>query len=255
MSQVDGQELLAALRSRLAEEGLGIVLPLPGATFNEVAAGTGSPGLTELLPEARAAIVVGDGGPSFFERFETDRRAAPLGIARGGPGPSWSSDPLDAYTVAVLERGVAAAWTVWSSTVTWRVFHPFIDATPALPFQRLGAAAGVPAPGPLGIQVHPHFGPWWAYRALLVVSFPLRTEASLAASCPGCSRPCVAACPAGAVSASGFFQEPCTARRRLGPPCDEHCVARVSCPVGPSARYSDRQLAFHMRASLRLAAR
>ena len=90
---------------------------------------------------------------------------------------------------------------------------------------------------------------------MLVVSFPLPTEAVLAASCPGCPRPCVAACPAGAVSPSGFFQEPCSARRRLGPPCDESCDARVSCPVGPAAAYSDRQLAFHMRASLRLAAR
>ena len=229
MSLVDGQELLAALRSRLQGEGLHIVLPVSAAAFDGVAAGAGSPRLSSLMEAARAAVVVGDGGGRFFQRF-----AAASADGRTPPHPP---DPLDAFTQFVVARAVEAAWGGWSPKVAWRLFYPFPRANPALPFQRVGAAAGLPPPGPLGLQVHPRFGPWWAYRALVTVSFPLQSEAALAA---------------GAVRENGFVYGPCLTQRRLGPPCDERCAARARCPVGTAARYSDDQLAFHMRASLRL---
>ena len=55
----------------------------------------------------------------------------------------------------------------------FEVFHPFASERVHLPFQRLGRAAGLPPPGPLGVQVHPRFGPWWAYRALVALAVPV----------------------------------------------------------------------------------
>ena len=80
--------------------------------------------------------------------------------------------------------------------VAHAVYFPFDGAEPLIPFQRLGRAAGLGGPGPLGLQIHPVFGPWWAYRALVVVDRALPPRPPIGDGCAGCDAPCVAACPA-----------------------------------------------------------
>ncbi len=126
---------------------------------------------------------------------------------------------------------------------------PF-GARPLIPFQRLGRAAGLGGPGPLGLQIHPTFGPWWAYRALIVLDRPLPPSAPPGDGCAGCDAPCVAACPAGAVARGGFDVVACHARRAVAEPCRLSCAARIACVRGPQHRYRDEELAFHMRASM-----
>jgi epoxyqueuosine reductase len=150
----------------------------------------------------------------------------------------------------VLTAFAAEVFGPWGSAVSFRLMYPFVDARPALPIQRLGQAAGLPAPGPLGIQIHPIYGPWWAYRAVVVLSEALVTEPVLATSCPGCARPCADACPAGAVTAMGFSYERCGGHRMVAPVCRDSCAARIACPVGSAHGYPAHQLAFHMRASM-----
>ncbi|MBC8131720.1 MAG: hypothetical protein H7X95_01965, partial [Deltaproteobacteria bacterium] len=234
-------------RLRLGQEGLQIVLPIGVAAFDEIARQVGSPALADLMTDAAGAIVVGDGGSTFFDRFEVSR-------AHLMPGPTTSGDPLDDYTRGVLTGAVSEAWGGPPGNFQFRLIYPFIQAQPALPFQRLGCAAGLPPPGPLGIQIHPTFGPWWAYRALIVVSFSVDAEPDLASSCPACSRPCVSTCPAQAVTAAGFIPEHCITQRMAALACRDSCASRRSCPVGAAHRYSDDQLAFHMRASFDLVA-
>ena len=135
-------------------------------------------------------------------------------------------------------------------SVPFRIFHPFADATPPIPFQRLGKAAGLPEPGPLGLQIHPLYGPWWAYRALVIVAVTLAAEPPIAAPCAGCPRPCVAACPVHAVTADGFVVDRCVDHRLSEPECRTSCAARMCCPVGATHQYPSTQVAFHMRASL-----
>lgn len=245
--------LLSRLRRGLAEDGLHVVLPVGGSAFDRVAGETGCPSLGELLPGASGAVLVGDGGPSFFARFEALR--ARSAVATAGAGAS-AANPLDDYTRQVVERAVRAAWTPdgVASTACFRLLYPFVDAAPALPFQRLGEVAGLPPPGPLGIQIHPSFGPWWAYRALVVVAASLETEPPLSPSCSVCAQPCVEACPGRAVTTAGFSFASCITERTspAGIACHESCVARLRCPVGSAHRYGQAQLAFHMRASLPL---
>ena len=144
------------------------------------------------------------------------------------------------------------------------MFHPFtgpsLGSAPVLPFQRLGRAAGLGAPGPLGLQIHPRFGPWWAYRALIAVAADADIVDDIIGGavddpprgdlCVGCPAPCVAACPAGAVRLGGFSIAACHARRLTAPACRLSCDARIRCVVGTEHRYSDEQLAFHMAASM-----
>lgn len=240
---------LARMRARLAMDGLHVVLPISTAVFDRELAPLGGPRLAELLDGAGGALVLADGGPEFFAGF---RRAASREDASADAAPR---DPLDDHTRRCVARAVSDALTPEGDQVRYRIVHPFdpVGASP-LPFQRLGRAAGLPAAGPLGIQIHPRFGPWWAYRGLVILagsSLVFETEPPLAPSCPGCAAPCVAACPGRAVVAGAELHiARCAAHRLAQDECALACAARSACPVGTTHRYPDAQLAFHMTASL-----
>lgn len=184
------------------------------------------------------------GGRELFARF----RDAP---ERRDGQPS----PLDRFTRAAI--AAAAAETLRGLSGDHRLLFPFTDSLPALPFQRLGRAAGLGEPGPLGLQIHPVFGPWWAYRGLIALALSDEAWAAAGADapsvdggCAGCPAPCVDACPAGAVRLAGFSVVDCHARRLASPDCQASCVARIRCVRGPEHRYTDEQLGFHMAASM-----
>jgi ferredoxin len=191
-----------------------------------------------LLPGARAAAIVGSGGRTFFARFADDSPE------RGDGAPN----PLDRFTKRVVDAAVAQALAPLG--VSHAAYFPFDGADPLIPFQRLGRAAGLGGPGPLGLQIHPAFGPWWAYRALVVVDGELPSVPPIGDGCAGCDAPCVAACPAGAVARAGFAVAACHARRLSAEACRLSCAARIACVRGPAHRYTDAQLAFHMAASM-----
>jgi ferredoxin len=232
---------LDALTSELGAHGLNVWMTLAPADFDAACAPV-APALRleALLPGARGALVVGSGGPAFFEAF-TRARAA------GDGAPS----PFDRYTRSVVEAGARAALDPLG--VSHAEHFPFLGASVGgvvIPFQRLGRAAGLAASSPLGLQIHPTYGAWWAYRALVVVDAELPPGVPLGDGCVGCPAPCVAACPAGAVRREGFSVPACHARRLEAVACHLSCVARHACIRGPEHRYSDEQLAFHMAASM-----
>jgi epoxyqueuosine reductase QueG len=183
-------------------------------------------------------VVVGSGGPAFFDCFQR------AGIEAADRAPN----PLDRYTRRVVEAAVGGALAPLE--IRYAVSFPFAGISPLIPFQRLGRAAGIGPPGPLGLQIHPVYGPWWAYRALVVVDRPLSDGPSLGDVCAGCPAPCVGACPGSAVSRTGFSIPTCHAHRLRAEPCRLSCAARVACVRGPEHRYRDEELAFHMAASM-----
>jgi len=215
-----------------------VVVPLGAAAFDAACAPVSSLTLGALLRGARAAAIVGSGGPAFFDRFAADSPEA----GDGAP------HPLDRFTKRTVD---AAATTALAALgVAHAVYFPFDGAEPLVPFQRLGRAAGLGGPGPLGLQIHPVFGPWWAYRALVVVDRALPASVPVGDGCAGCDAPCVGACPAQAVARAGFAIAACHARRLTAEPCRSSCAARIACVRGPEHRYTDTQLAFHMAASM-----
>jgi ferredoxin len=234
-------EVVAALRRTFADEGLHIVRPLSRASFGRA----GAEALVEAaLPGAGGAVIVGDGGAAFFARFQS-ASAPPSSVGRAA-----EPDPLDRYTAEVTGR--AAARALAPLGVAYRIVHPFDAGERPWPFQRLGLAAGLPGPGPLALQVHPTYGPWWAYRALVVVGVELAEAAPLSAPCDGCAAPCVSACPGGAVRTAGFAAAACVEARLARSACQLDCAARRACVVGREHAYGAAQLAFHMGASLRM---
>lgn len=228
----------ASLGAALADRGLAVQLPLTSAAFDEVAASANQPPLRALWPEARGGLLVGSGGPRFFERF----KAAAV---------SDDANPLDSFT----RRDVEACCTAVLGPGGFALRFPFVErpgAPASLPFQALAKAAGAPAPGPLGLIVLPEFGPWWAFRALVLLPFEVPARAAYADLCAVCDAPCVKACPAGAVTRERFVYEACASSRKTNPDCHDSCLARCACPVAPASAYSREQLAFHMQALTRL---
>jgi epoxyqueuosine reductase len=230
-----------ALTAALDARGLNVWLPLDAAAFDAACAPVAPQlRLASLLPGARGALVVGSAGRAFFEAFTRARAADDV-----------ASNPLDRHTRAVV---TAAAREALEPLGVGHVEHfPFIGASAegaVIPFQRLGRAVGLAPSSPLGLQIHPTYGAWWAYRALVVVDVELPRAEPLADGCAGCPAPCVAACPAAAVQRAGFSVPACHARRLAAEPCHLSCAARHACIRGPEHRYSDEQLAFHMAASM-----
>ena len=229
----DDQELAAslleALRERLSAEALHVALPLSAAAYDAVVATTGAPAAGELVDGAGGVMLIGDGGPRFFARF---RDAAPYA--------SGVDHPLDDFTRGCVTSAVDEVLS--PRGLPFRVLFPFDGAGTPLPFQRLGLAAGLPEPGPLGLQLHPEFGPWWAYRALVVLPVPLEAEPPLLPWCPPCERPCVRGC------ATDRPSDGVAALRATGELCSDACGARLRCPVGREHAYPPDQIAFHLRA-------
>jgi hypothetical protein len=215
-----------------------VVVPLGAAAFDAACAPVSTLTLGALLPGARAAAIVASGGPAFFDRF-----AAGSPEARDG-----APHPLDRFTRRTADAAATAALSAFG--VAHAIYFPFDGAEPLIPFQRLGRAAGLGGPGPLALQIHPVFGPWWAYRALVVLDRALPPGPPIGDGCAGCDAPCVAACPAHAVARAGFAVAACHARRLTAEPCRLSCAARIACVRGPEHRYTDAQLAFHMAASM-----
>ncbi len=199
-----------------------------------------------LVPEgyrlrgaARAVLVIGNGGGAFWRAFRAHAGRCPGFAERTHPLDEFTRDVIATHaTTALADAGVRGAPR-----------FPFDDAAPALSFVHLAEAAGLGRRGLLGILLHPEFGPWMALRAAFLLDAPLRGARPAAgfAPCDTCAeRPCIAACPGGAVSSEGWSIEGCVTHRLAQPGnCDAACHARVACVYGRAHVYPAEANAYH----------
>ena len=126
-----------------------------------------------------------------------------------------------------------------------------------IPLQQLGRSLGWGAPSPLGLDIHPQYGPWFAYRAAFLTRsrLPATTASRINASpCDSCAeKPCILNCPVSALRSDALPNlNACVSRRiedQTG--CGLLCQSRLSCPVGREWRYSEAHLNYHGERSLR----
>ncbi len=155
-------------------------------------------------------------------------------------------DPLDRWAQRVI-GGMGAPY----DAIEWYPSEP-----PWRPFQRWGMRAEAVHPSPLGLLIHPEFGLWHAYRGALGFRARLSVPAvdRRSSPCETCAgRPCLSACPVGALRAGAYERSTCVAHvaSDAGRDClAQSCRARRSCPVGEGYRYGGAQSAFHMSAFL-----
>lgn len=222
--------VLTAIETLLAKHGLS---PRGVVRF-------GSDEPTPRLPDggrSEAVVLIGVAGAGMWPVFSVWQAAQP---DRGG------TDPLDRWSKSIIDavaREVGAA-----------ACYP--SEAPYQPFQGWATRAEGLRASPLGILIHPRFGLWHSYRgALLFGDWPEGGKAAVGSDhpCDRCrNKPCLSACPVGAITEDGFGVLGC--RRHLATPEGQRscmvsgCLARNACPVGTEYRYPEAQLRFHMQA-------
>ena len=181
------------------------------------------------MGETKFVILIGNAGPAMFARF-----------ARSGV------DTLDEWTRAVVEP--------LAIDLDAKAVFPFdVPHQPFLSWARRGGAGHV---SPLGLNIHPTYGLWHAYRAALLfpVEFDLPRASTGAHPCESCAlKPCLNACPVSAFDGKTYDVDGCGVHVNAGPnDCmDGGCLARRACPIGVQYQYAKPQAQFHMQAFAR----
>ncbi|BFM15541.1 4Fe-4S dicluster domain-containing protein [Maricurvus nonylphenolicus] len=192
-------------------------------------------------------LLIGHAGRDFWQAFKASRW--------GDIANRIHPHPIDSFTTETI----ASSLSDTCPEVSYRWLYPADQCLVDL--QALGRLAGWHGESPFRSGVNQPWGPWYAYRAVLV-STPLqekperRIDPEVQSPCSTCSaKPCVRACPADALGEShADFQLQVCLDYRLQPqsPCAHQCIARSACPVGQEHRYSQDQMHYHYGVSLEM---
>ncbi len=240
-------ELLTEIKNALTEHGLNLAGSAAAVEYNRLVDTRFR--LSTLYPRVQSYIVIGSGGRAFWQKYKAQCATRTQGITK-------TKHPLDQYTKRLIESTLSPL--LKRLEFRYRFVFPFEFFTGVpLSFAHLANAANLSAPSNLGIQIHQEYGPWIAFRCVILLEtrLPLRTapEGPTFSPCPNCpGRPCILACPAKAITAhEGQNYDKCS-EHRLGSltNCIERCDARYACIYGQEHRYTTDQLRFHQQASL-----
>lgn len=177
-------------------------------------------------------ILIGHAGPTLWRTIEAD--------------PADPEHPIDVFTIRAVDA--------WLARLTDAPIHRLYPGDAPVGLQSLGTLVGWHRPSPFKVGIHPAWGTWFAYRAAvladttLALTEPVENRAPCA-TCDG--RPCLAACPAEAMSGEHFDLDRCLTHRLTDDSsCAETCLARLACPVGTEHRYPEAQIRHGYRQSL-----
>ena len=191
--------------------------------------------------DGSAALLIGNIGSSLWPAFSESAENA-----------DGKLDPLNRWTMSQ----VSAAVQQLPDGVVEEIRYPFGETV--WPFQQYARHALGIEQSPLGLLIHPEFGLWFAFRAVLVFSRSITSPAKLADPadhpCDTCiDKPCLNTCPIGAFTAEAYDYPACKAHvgSAAGSVCySGGCLARQACPVGRHYANEQPHQAFHMRAML-----
>ena len=207
--------------------------------FNLTGVTDGQP-YQEHLPDCQSAVVFANGGTLFWERFIEDITANPEHFTE-------HQHPIDDFVLRCLEAVDPAP----ENTRRWITCSE--NATVFLDFRILAERAGIGHQSPVGLLIHPEYGLWVSLRMVLLTTERIsRTDLTTDSPCTDCeAKPCVSACPAGAVSISaGWSVQKCASFHRESTVCEGICHSRRYCPIGRQHRHSRLQHLYHNSRSL-----
>ncbi|TXT41158.1 MAG: hypothetical protein FD135_617 [Comamonadaceae bacterium] len=187
----------------------------------------------EPAPHERQLILFGHAGRRLWECVQAE------GIH--------SAHPIDEYSVRTVARWLEQALPLARSR---QVF----PGAQRIGLQRLGAIAGWHRAAPFMVGIDSVWGSWFAYRVAILTDTTLPASAPVdnGYPCDSCvDKPCITACPAGALVSGRFNLAACNAGRLAADSnCALGCLARSACPVGAEHRYDDSQIRHSAAGSL-----
>jgi len=214
----------------LADPGLAAGLADRLAALGLVLLGTAPPDPPQTPPGTRSLALVGPAGGSVWWDIVT-------------ASPEWADgapDPVDRWSRRVL-TGLAA-------DLGAQALFPF-QGPPWLPFQSWAIASGRAWQSPVRLLVGAQAGLWYSIRGALALPFELALP-PLPNPCDACTiRPCLTACPAGALTGAGYDVPSCHAflDGAAGRDClSQGCRVRAACPVSARHARVSAQSAYHM---------
>lgn len=158
--------------------------------------------------------------------------------------PEWQGgapDPIDRWS----RRVIGALAQDWGG----EALFPF-GGPPWMPFQDWALRSGRAWRSPVVMLVHDRMGLFASWRGAVRLPGRLPLPAAATPVCDGCARPCLHACPAGAISENRYDTDTC--RDWLSKPEGKDCLSsgcrvRRACPASESCGRLSEQSAWHMR--------
>lgn len=185
----------------------------------------------DLTPEGcRSLIMLGPLDPGFW-----DVLTASVEYQDGAP------DPVDRWSARVIGD--------LAETLGARPLFPF-GGPPYLPFIRWAERTGRVWPSPVGLLVHDRAGLWASFRGALAFDHVIAIPPAGPSPCLSCTeRPCLTACPVGALGHAPFDVNSCHSylNSTAGHTCmSRGCAVRRACPVSKNYPRAEAQSAYHM---------
>lgn len=175
-------------------------------------------------------LMLGPAEPGFWPHVTAEPE-----FADGAP------DPLDRWSARTV-GGLAG-------TFGGSAHFPF-GAPPHRPFYAWALRTGRAWASPVTLLVHDVAGLLVSYRGALALPDRLELPAPPPRPCDGCARPCLAACPADALTGAGYDVAACRGFLDTGPGAlclTQGCRVRCACPVSQGYARLPEQSAYHMR--------
>jgi epoxyqueuosine reductase len=186
----------------------------------------------DLPPGTRTLVLLGPDGGAFWPALG----AAPEG-QDGAP------DPVDRFSRRVIGR--------MACDLGAKALFPF-GGPPWRPFYAWAVRSGRAWPSPVRLLVHERAGLMISYRGALALRGRIALPAPPhAPPCTGCARPCLTACPVGALGPEGYDVPACRAHVASpeGIACRSGgCRVRMACPPAAAFGLPEAQRAHHMEA-------
>jgi len=186
----------------------------------------------DLPPGTRTLVLIGPDGGAFWPALA----AAPEG-RDGAP------DPVDRFSRRVIGR--------MACDLGAKALFPF-GGPPWRPFYAWALRSGRAWASPVRLLVHDRAGLMISYRGAIALRSRIALPAPLAEPpCTGCARPCLGACPVGALGPEGYDVPACRAHVASpeGAACRTGgCRVRMACPPAAAFGLPEAQRAHHMEA-------
>ena len=177
-------------------------------------------------------VLLGPAGPGFWPRF-----------IRSPEYLDAAPDPMDRWSRRVIDR--------LADKFDARALFPF-GQSPPLPFVSWALESGWFWQSPVGLLVHAQQGLWASMRGALLLPDRIDLPPPPTNPCLGCAdKPCLSACPVGALSGDGYDLGACHAY--LDSPAGSGCMSggckvRAACPISRQFGRNPDQSSHHMKA-------